>query len=190
MEKLIKYHDKKRLYPAKALLDRALLRRLRWPQVPKFLTLDAANKIMDRIKAKYPHELEVQATQVFYSAKVKPYIDEEVRAAWDRLSLEEKRTALAIIKIGERNELELLERYEKRYDVVRHDGSWPIFVWNYRLGLCIIRRADFRPPDTARPTIYPAKRALKSYYALSFFKSLRVLDEEDVGLLEQMANLR
>ena len=187
MEKLIKYHDKKRLYPVKALLDRALLRRLKWPQVPKYMTLDAAKKIMDRIKAKYPYELEVQAAQVIYGSKVKRHLDEEVQSAWEHLSLEEKRTALALIKIRERNELELLEKQEKKYDVVRRDGSWPIFVWNYRLGLCIVKRADFRPPDTARPTIYPGKRPLKSYYALSYFKSLRVLDKEDVGLLEEIA---
>lgn len=188
MEKLIKYHDAKRLYPSKALVDMRLLRRLHWSRIPTYLTLIQAQKIIDKVKAKYPTELAVQTATVFYRSRVKPYFTEEFEIAWKNITDDQRRSALAIIKFMERDELPSLKRYEKLYEPVKIDGQWPIFVWNPHLGLCIIGKGCYRPPETAIPMIYSSTRPLESYYALSFFKSLQVKDIKDVNLLGKIVS--
>ncbi len=187
MEVLIKYHDRKRLYPSKSLVDARLLKKIGWRRIPAYLTMYGAKKIMDKVKAKYPNELARQAADVFYASKVKPYFNDEIQMAWNNLNADEKRSALAIIKFKEKDELAKLISYEDLYETVKIELGWPLFVWNSHIGLCIMNKQDYRPPDIAKPMIYPSRKPTKSYYALRFFRSLQVKDAKNVGLLESKA---
>lgn len=189
MQKLIRYHDAQRQYPAKALIDDFdVLVRAGFMAHRQLLTLDEARRLVKRVASRKPHEMREARSQRFLRTRVRPFVraDSERLSAWNRLSSTERRALVALAALSERRGGEpMVPKLESSFEeAVRNAGSAQ-FVWNTEKGLGFVADWSHRDSKTARVYFWKTMRWSKRPYALQYFKSVVPRDGAVIDWLEE-----
>lgn len=191
MQRLIRFHDTHRKYPAAALVDdlHAFARACMMP-VPDYLTLEQARRLMKRANKGYSSEMIWERSEEYYRCKFRPFLRRSPQRgrAWGALDGQAQRAALALAALSDQGaELAFPSSLAEDFKAVTVLSSEPQFVWNKSIGLGFVSSPSHMGNGKARVWVWGQHRKVRPLYDLRFFRSVRPLDDLAVRQLEELA---
>lgn len=191
LEKLIRYHDKTRLFPRTALLsDPRILEKELGIKIDKYITIAQARHMAKKGQSAFATGMLNAAASEYMKKYVLPYVNEDPDRAslWRRLGSLEKRAvaALAALDDSVARTNEPLVPNEVAANFPR-PGDAPMFVWNAKVGLGYVSEEDFYEPSKASVWLWRSGRYNRAVYNIDYWRGVRECSPESVEQLEGIA---
>jgi hypothetical protein len=192
LQKLIRFHDKKRRFPRSALLtDPGALERTLQTRIPNYITIVRAQQFERQGETTSPKEkLEIAASN-YLKDHVLTRIDEDadLEQVWAQVGPLAQRALTALAALDER-----AVRTGNKQLVADHvaanwptPGEAPMFVWNASIGLGFVSRDDVFVPPKANVWLWRSARYQRAIYSLDYWCGVTDCEQGAVVQLEKLA---
>jgi hypothetical protein len=191
LQKLIQYHDKKRLFPRTALLTAPLvLEHALGIKIPKYITITQARQFAKKGQHTFSEEMLKAAVSEYRKKYVLPYMkgDWALESLWRSLGALEKRAVTALVALDDmvaRTKEPLVP--DKVASNFPRPGEAPMFLWNAKVGLGFVSEEDFYEPSKASVWLWRTGQYKRAVYNIEYWRGVKGCSIESVEQLEDIA---
>jgi hypothetical protein len=193
LQALIRFHDKTRLFPRRALLeDPRLIESILSIKIPSHITFHYATQILRKFRTAVSDpqlRLRIESEQ-YAKNTVRPYISgyTHLSAPWSSLLPIEKRALTALAALDDRASKEGTPLCpDEIAEMWPTPGARPMFVWNHRIGLGFVGPDDALEGHKSRVWIWRSGRLKRGVYDLQYWRGISGCSTAAVGRIEQLA---
>ena len=189
LDRLIRFHDRHRLFRRNALLeDPALFEQALGIKIPRFVTIEYASKLSNK-KELLRLAPKLKAAH-YWKTKVKPRIDNDsdLVALWPSLTQDQQRAVTAFAALDERaaefGEPLCADNVAPKWPA---PATPPMFVWHTKIGLGFVGSDDTFQRHNAHVWLWRSGAYQRKIYSLAYWLGVVGCSTEAVDEVEQLA---
>ena len=193
LNKLVRFHDGKRLYPRHALIPDWRIYS-KFVPISEHMTISESKRILKLVSSKGKEPSVISGrSRAYFREELKPILDEYLglQETWDRLNSVERRCLLALCRLSELRknpahgicETSLANSFRPLDTTHRRTE----FLWNPKGGVGIVYEDDWESGDSADIWFWHTRDFGERRYRLTFFRQFQPDSQEVTVKLEQLA---
>ncbi len=191
LERLIRFHDSKRLYSRECLLDDIdLIEWLLSRRIPKLLTIDEAKALRKQADSQFAGEPIRSFSSRYMTAHLSPYVNgrSAQARAWIKLSVAQRRAIVALCALTDQQGSEsrpICPGLVDKFNVAMRHPRFSRFVWNPTLGLGFVM--DRMISEYALIWLWRDKKDPQRRFYLDYWRGVMPLSPSALRELEEQA---